>query len=69
MNTILIILIVLAALTTAYILIKGVLTMARGKDATGEKSNKLMSQRVMFQAITILLVIILLVIMRMGNGS
>lgn len=69
MSTILIILIVLAALTTAYILIKGVLTMAKGKDTSGEKSNRLMSQRVMFQAITLILVIILLVIMRMGSGS
>ena len=59
MNTILIILIVLAAIATAYVLVRGVITMAQGKDVTGVQSNKLMAGRVAFQGLAILLVILL----------
>lgn len=59
MNTILIILIVLFAIATAYALVRGVITMAQGKDVTGVQSNNLMAKRVAFQGIAILLVIIL----------
>ena len=52
----------LGALLTAYVLIRGIMTMASGKDITGEQSNKLMSLRVLFQAITIMLVLLLLVL-------
>jgi Hypoxia induced protein conserved region len=66
MKTSFVILIILAALATLAALVMGVITMARGKDMTGERSNKLMSYRVMFQAITILLVGVLLYAMRAG---
>lgn len=66
MKTSFVILIILAALATLAALVMGVITMARGKDLTGERSNKLMSYRVMFQAITILLVGVLLYAMRAG---
>ena len=56
MDTFIIVLIVIAAIATATVLVRGVLTMARGKDITGEQSNKLMSYRVAFQLLTILLV-------------
>ena len=69
MNGILIALIVLAALLTAYVLIRGVITMASGKDITGQQSNKLMSMRVALQAATIMLVLLLLVIGGRGLGS
>ncbi len=62
MNTLLIILIVLAALATLFILVRGVLNMAQGKDLTGQRSQQLMRKRVMFQALTILLVVLLLVL-------
>jgi ABC-type nickel/cobalt efflux system permease component RcnA len=62
MNGLLIALIVLAAGATAYVLIRGVITMAQGKDISGQQSNKYMSMRVGLQALTILLVILLLVI-------
>ncbi len=42
MQTILIIMVVLAALATLFILIRGVVTMANGKDITGERSQALM---------------------------
>jgi ABC-type nickel/cobalt efflux system permease component RcnA len=60
MNTFIIILIVLAAITTAVVLVRGVITMAQGKDIGGKQSNKLMSYRVAFQLLTILLVLLLL---------
>lgn len=69
MNGILIALIVLGALLTAYVLIRGVITMASGKDITGQQSNKLMSMRVALQAATIMLVLLLLVIGGRGLGS
>jgi hypothetical protein len=62
MNGILIALIVLAALATGYVLIRGIVTMAQGKDISGVQSNKFMSLRVTFQMLTIALVIILLIV-------
>ena len=62
MNTLLIILIVLAALATLFVLVRGVLNMAQGKDISGQRSQQLMRKRVMFQALTILLVVLLLVL-------
>lgn len=64
MNTVLIILIVLAAIATAVVLVRGVITMAQGKDITGRQSNKMMSYRVAFQLLTILLVCVLLLLSR-----
>ena len=63
MTILLYILLVAAVLATLYILIKGVVGMAQGKDLTGMRSQQLMRQRVMFQAITILLAIALLAVM------
>ena len=60
MQTVLMILIVLAALATLFVLVKGVIGMAQGKDITGVRSQGLMRQRVMFQSIAILLIIVFL---------
>ena len=57
MKIVLIILIVLGALATLFVLIKGVVGMAQGKDITGQRSQELMRKRVLFQAITILLAV------------
>jgi FlaG/FlaF family flagellin (archaellin) len=62
MSTILIILIVLAAGATLFVLVKGVIGMASGKDLTGQRSQDLMRKRIFFQAIAIVLVILLLVV-------
>jgi hypothetical protein len=67
MKVVLIILIVLGALATLFVLIKGVVGMAQGKDITGQRSQQLMQKRVMFQAITILLAIALLAVMSNGG--
>ena len=62
MSTILVILIVLAAGATLFILAKGVIGMASGKDITGQRSQDLMRKRVFFQAIAIVLVILFLLV-------
>ena len=41
--------------------------MARGRDITGEQSNRLMSYRVGLQLLTIIFVVILIVLIRAGN--
>jgi hypothetical protein len=63
MRIVLIILIVLGALATLFVLIRGVVGMAQGKDITGQRSQQLMQKRVLFQAVTILLVVALLAVM------
>ena len=67
MQTLLIILIVLGALATLYILVRGVVGMAQGRDITGQRSQELMRKRVLFQGITIVLVILVLLLMRGGS--
>jgi preprotein translocase subunit SecG len=60
METLLVILIVLAAGATLFVLAKGVIGMAQGKDVTGQRSQDLMRKRVMYQALAIILVVLLL---------
>ncbi len=68
MQTFLMILVVLAALATLYVLVKGVIGMAQGKDVTGVRSQGLMRQRVMLQAVAIIFVILFILVAR-GSGS
>ncbi len=67
LQTLLIILIVLAAGATLFVLVKGVIGMAQGKDVTGMRSQELMRKRVMFQGLAIVLVVLLLILA--GGGS
>lgn len=62
MQTLLILLIALAAGATLFVLVKGVIGMAQGKDLTGARSQDLMRKRVMFQAAAIVLVVLLLML-------
>ena len=62
MDVFLLILIFIAAGATLYILARGVIGMAQGRDLTGARSQELMRKRVMFQAIAILLVILFLIV-------
>ena len=62
MSTFVLILVVIAALATLYVLVQGVIGMATGKDLTGQRSQALMRKRVLFQAIAIILVIIFLLV-------
>ena len=61
MSIILVILLVLAMGATAYVLVRGVMAMASGKDISGERQQDYMRKRVLFQAIAIILVILILV--------
>jgi len=56
----LLILLVLAMGATAYVLVRGVMNMASGRDLTGEQSQKWMQRRVLFQGLAIVIVILLL---------
>ncbi len=62
MSTLLAILIVFAAGATLFILAKGVIGMASGKDITGARSQDLMRKRVLFQAVAIVLVVLFLLV-------
>jgi hypothetical protein len=67
MNTLLIIALVAAMGATLYVLARGVIAMANGKDATGEQQQGYMQKRVLFQGIAIVIVIIILA-MAGGRG-
>ena len=62
MRIVLVILLVLAALATLFVLIRGVVTMAGGKDITGQRSQELMRKRLLFQAIAIFIAVLLLLV-------
>ncbi len=62
MSTVLVILLVLAMGATAYVLVRGVMAMASGKDLSGEQQQSYMRKRVLFQAVAIVLVILILVV-------
>ncbi len=67
MQTLLIILLVAAAGATLFVLVKGVIGMAQGKDVTGARSQELMRKRVMFQAVAILIAVLLLMLASGGG--
>lgn len=59
-NTLLVILLVAAMAATFYVLVRGVMSMASGKDLSGERQQGYMQKRVLFQAIAIVIVVIIL---------
>jgi hypothetical protein len=61
-NTLLIILLVAAMAATAYVLVRGVIAMASGKDVTGQAQQNWMRKRVLFQAVAIVLVALILIL-------
>jgi hypothetical protein len=67
MRITLLILLLLAMAATAYVLVRGVMLMASGKDVTGEQSQQWMRRRVLFQAIAIVLVVLILVVAGAAN--
>lgn len=62
MRTGLLILLVLAMAATAYVLVRGVIAMASGKDLSGQQSQTWMRRRVLFQAVAIVLVVLILIV-------
>jgi hypothetical protein len=68
MSTTLIILLVVAMAATAYVLVRGVIAMASGKDLTGQSQQNWMRKRVLFQAVAIVLVALILIVTSASNG-
>ena len=65
MRYVLLVLLLLTMAGVVYVLVRGVIAMASGKDVTGEQSQKWMQRRVLFQAAAIVIVILILVV----NGA
>ena len=60
-------LLLLAMGATAYVLVRGVIAMASGKDITGEQQQNYMRKRVLFQAVAIVIVVLILLVA--GNST
>jgi hypothetical protein len=60
MRIVLLILLLLAMAAVVYVLVRGVMAMASGKDVSGERSQMWMRRRVLFQAVAIVIVILIL---------
>jgi len=60
MRIVLLILLLMAMAGVVYVLVRGVMAMASGKDLTGEQSQMWMRRRVLFQAVAIVIVILIL---------
>jgi len=60
MNILLILLLVAAMGATAYVLVRGVMAMASGKDVTGQQQQDWMRKRVLFQGVAIVIVVLIL---------
>lgn len=61
MSILLTVLLIAAMAATAYVLVRGVVTMAQGKVGSSEQQQQWMRRRVFFQAIAIIIVILILV--------
>ena len=62
MRYLLLVLLLLAMAAVVYVLVRGVIAMASGKDLSGEQSQMWMRRRVLFQAVAIVLVILILIV-------
>ena len=60
MRIVLLIALLLVMAGVVYVLARGVIGMASGKDVTGEQSQKWMQRRVLLQGVAIVIVILLL---------
>ena len=62
MTTLLMALLIAAMAATAYVLVRGVVTMAQGRVGSSEQQQQWMRRRVFFQAIAIVVVILILLV-------
>jgi hypothetical protein len=67
-SPILFILLAIAMGAVLYVLVRGVIAMANGKDVTGEVQQGYMQKRVLFQAIAIVIVVLILAMAGGGRG-
>ena len=68
MNTLLFILLLMAMAAVVYVLVRGVIAMAQGKDVSGEVQQQYMRKRVMYQAVAIVIVILILALASGGRS-
>lgn len=68
MNSLLFILLIVAMAAVAYVLVRGVIAMAQGKDLTGEVQQGYMQKRVLYQGVAIVIVILILMLASGGRG-
>ena len=68
MDKILPILLIVAMAAVAYVLVRGVIAMASGKDVTGEVQQGYMQKRVLYQGIAVAIVILILLLASGGRG-
>ena len=59
-NWILIVALIAAMGAVVYVLVRGVIAMASGKDVTGQQQQNYMQKRVLFQGVAIVIVIVIL---------
>ena len=62
MDILLIILLVVLMGATAYVLVRGVMAMASGKDVTGQAQQNWMRKRVLYQGFAIMIVALILLL-------
>jgi NADH:ubiquinone oxidoreductase subunit 6 (subunit J) len=62
MNAILLVLLLLVMAGVVYVLVRGVVGMASGRDVTGEQSQKWMQRRVLLQGVAIVIVVLILIV-------
>ena len=62
MNTFLLILLLIAMAAVAYVLVRGVIAMAQGKDVSGEIQQGYMQKRVLYQGVAIVIVMLILLL-------
>ena len=62
MSTFLFILLLIAMAAVVYVLVRGVIAMAHGKDVSGEVQQGYMQKRVLYQAIAIVIVVLILML-------
>jgi len=68
MNTLLFILLLAAMGAVLYVLVRGVIAMANGKDVTGEVQQGYMQKRVLYQGVAIVIVVLILAMAGGGRG-
>ena len=68
MNTLLVILLLIAMAAVGYVLVRGVITMAQGKEMSSQQQQMWMQRRVQFQALAIVLVVLILLAAGMSRG-
>ena len=68
MNWLLMILLAIVMVGVVYVLVRGVIAMASGKDMSGEQSQLWMRRRVLLQAVAVIVIVLLLVVAGASRG-